>query len=50
MTPWKWIKRMLCMWCGKCPRSDHRVEWRRQNTIDGIKWKRIHHPLENPKL
>jgi len=42
----RWIKKIFCMWCGKCPRPTHRVEWRRERGIDGISWKRIHHPLE----
>ena len=35
-----WIKKML----GMVEKEDHKVQWRRKLTIDGVFWERIHYP------
>lgn len=43
MIKWKkMIKGLLAKICGRCPCPPHKVRWRRQNTLEGIIWKRIH--------
>jgi|15BtaG_2_1085339.scaffolds.fasta_scaffold04826_2 hypothetical protein len=47
MIKWKkMIKRILYNLVGRCKPETHRVEWRKELTVYGFRWKRIHYPLQ----
>ena len=46
MTIAKWIRAILCFATGQCAARDYPVRWRREENIDGVKWKKIYCPYE----